>query len=354
MRLRIKKSILENIVASMQPFLEKKDQSSITSHVYFEIKNSNLVVRATDYEMGLKILIPNLEDCEDGRATVNGSNFLNILRRLKDGDLIIETIENDICIKQNKSIFKLHMYDASEYPSFIDVNNLIKLNINRNSLISSFKKITPSIDNNNPKFELNGALVDIKNSKINFVSTDTRRLSFVKIESNSTYETQIIIPKKAVIEIQKLFSEEVEIKYDETNFVIQTDNSMFFTKLINGRYPDYEKIVPQNLKTKINLPKDEMIDSIKLVTSLFANIKMTFSSNSIILESLDEESEARTQVDFENNIENEIVIAANSKYLLDFLSTSSNQTIILGINDPNLPFFLEDGNFGTIIMPIVI
>ena len=81
---------------------------------------------------------------------------------------------------------------------------------------------------------------------------------------------------------------------------------------------------------------------------------MTITNNSIILESLDEESEARTQVDFENNLENEIVIAANSKYLLDFLSTSSNQTIVLGINDPNLPFYLEDGNFGTIIMPIVI
>ena len=66
-------------------------------------------------------------------------NFLNILRRLKDGELILETIENDICIKQNKSIFKLHMYDALEYPSFIDINNLAKLNVNRNSLISSFK-----------------------------------------------------------------------------------------------------------------------------------------------------------------------------------------------------------------------
>ena len=268
MRLRIKKSILENIVASMQPFLEKKDQSSITSHLYFEINNANLVVRATDYEMGLKIQISNLEDCKDGKATVNGTNFLNILRRLKDGELILETIENDICIKQNKSIFKLHMYDALEYPSFIDINNLAKLNVNRNSLISSFKKITPSIDNNNPKFELNGALIDIKSSKINFVSTDTRRLSFVKIESNSTHETQVIIPKKAVIEIQKLFSEEVEIKYDETNFVIQTENSLFFTKLINGKYPDYEKIIPQNLKKKINLKKDEMIVSIKLVTSL--------------------------------------------------------------------------------------
>lgn len=354
MKLRIKKSILENIVSNMQPFLEKKDQSSITSHLYFEMNDSKLEVRATDYEMGLKIEIQGIEDFENGKATVNGVNFLNILRRLKDSDLTLETLENDILIKQNKSNFKLHMYDANEYPSFIDIANMSKLDINRNSLINSFKKITPSIDNNNPKFELNGALIDIKSTKINFVSTDTRRLSFVKIENQSASTAQIIIPKKAVIEMQKLFNEDIEVIYDETNFALKTENSLFFTKLINGKYPDYEKIIPSNIKQKINLPKDEMIDSIKLVTSLFANIKMTFSSNSIILESLDEESEARTQVDFENNIENEIVIAANSKYLLDFLSTSSNQTIILGINDPNLPFFLEDGNFGTIIMPIVI
>lgn len=354
MKLRIKKSILENIVSNMQPFLEKKDQSSITSHLYFEMNDSKLEVRATDYEMGLKIEIQGIEDFENGKATVNGVNFLNILRRLKDSDLTLETLENDILIKQNKSNFKLHMYDANEYPSFIDIANMSKLDINRNSLINSFKKITPSIDNNNPKFELNGALIDIKSTKINFVSTDTRRLSFVKIENQSASTAQIIIPKKAVIEMQKLFNEDIEVIYDETNFALKTENSLFFTKLINGKYPDYEKIIPSNIKQKINLPKDEMIDSIKLVTSLFANIKITFTNEFIKLESLDEDSEAVTQIDYQNQLENELYLAVNSKYLLDFLSSSTNQKIVLGINDPNLPFFLEDGNFGTIVMPIVI
>lgn len=354
MRLCIKKSILENIVASMQPFLEKKDQSSITSHIYFEIENSNLTIRATDYEMGLKIGINGLENCEDGKATVNGVNFLNILRRLKDNEIIVETVENDIEIRQNKSNFKLHMYDASEYPAFIDFNNLSKIDINRASLINSFKKITPSIDNNNPKFELNGALIDIKSTKINFVSTDTRRLSFVKIENNSNTTSQIIIPKKAVIEIQKLFSDEIEVLYDDTNIVLKTENSIFFTKLINGKYPDYEKIVPSSIKQRIYMPKDEMIDSIKLVTSLFANVKIIFGQNYISLESLDEDSEAKTQIDYPNQVESDIVLAVNSKYLLDFLSNCTNSKVMLGFNESNLPFYLEDGNFGTIIMPIVL
>lgn len=140
MKLKIKKSILENIVSNMQPFLEKKDQSNITSHLYFEINNSKLEVRATDYEMGLKVEFEGIEEFENGKATVNGVNFLNILRRLKDTDLTLETLGNDIVIKQNKSNFKLHMYEANEYPAFIDVLNMSKLDINRNSLINSFKK----------------------------------------------------------------------------------------------------------------------------------------------------------------------------------------------------------------------
>jgi len=354
MRLNIKKSILENIVASMQPFLEKKDQSSITSHIYLEVKDDTLTVKATDYEMGLKSIANELKECIDGKATVNGVNILNILRRLKDSDIVLEVIDNDIVIRQNKSNFKLHMYDATEFPSFPEIENLTVLSINKTSLINSLKKITPSIDNNNPKYELNGALIDVKSTKINFVSTDTRRLSVVKIENNSNAIAQIIVPKKAVIEIQKLFSDDIQIKFDETNLILESSNSLFFTKLQNGKFPDYEKIIPTNLKQKIQLPKDSLVESIKLVTSLFANIKITFSSSSITFESLDEDSEAKTQIDYIAQIEHDFYIAVNSKYLLDFLSNSSNEKVMLGFNDSNMPFYLEDGNFSTIIMPIVI
>ena len=355
MTFTIGKNIFENIVSSLQPFLEKKDASSITSHIYIEVANNNLTLKATDYEMGLQATISELNNAIDGKATVNGANLLGIIRRLKESDIIIQAIDNNLTIKQNRSNFKLPMYDANEYPSFPDLQNLHTLDINTVNLINSIKKITPSIDTNNPKFELNGALINIKSSKINFVSTDTRRLAVTYLENSSNNESiGLIIPKKAIIEIQKLFLDDAVIRYDETNLVISSNNMFFYTKLINGKFPDYERIIPNSLKYNLSLPKNQLVESIKLVTSLFANIKITFNSTSIIFESLDEDSEAKTQIDIDLNINEQFYLAANSKYLLDFLSMASSENITIGFNESNLPFYLEDKNFFTIIMPLIL
>jgi len=354
MKFTISKSIFENVVSSMQPFLEKKDASAITSHIYLEMLNSKLILKATDYEIGLESQITDVTDTIDGKATVNGSNLLGIIKRLKNDNIIIEAVSNNLVIKQNKSNFKLPSYDANEYPVLAKIDNLKTLDINTINLINSIRKITPAIDNNNPKFELNGALIDIKSNKINFVATDTRRLAVSHLQNISNEESQFIIPKKAIIEIQKLFFDEAVITYDDTNLVIATNNMKFFTKLINGKFPDYERIIPNSLKYNLSLPKAVLVESIKLVTSLFANIKITFTPNSIIFESLDEDSESKTQIDIDLNIESQFHLAVNAKYLLDFLSLTNNENITVGFNESNLPFYLEDEKFFTIVMPIVL
>lgn len=354
MKFTISKNIIENIISSMQPFLNKKDSSAITSHIYLEILNANLIIKSTDYEMGCSANVIEVSDIIDGKGTVNGSNLLNIIRRLKDDDIIFEVIENNLSIKQKRSSFKLPMYDANEYPSFVNLENLQSLEINTINLINSIKKITPSIDNNNPKFELNGALIDIKTDKINFVATDTRRLAVSNLENFSNEENQLIIPKKAIVEIQKLFLDEAVVKYDDTNLVVSNNNYTFFTKLINGKFPDYERIIPKSLKYNFALSKSLLIESIKLVTSIESKIKITFNPDSIIFESLDDDSESKTQIDSIVNIAESFYVAVNSKYILDFLSSTNSENISVGFNEPNLPFYLEDNNFITIVMPIVL
>ncbi|MFA9240184.1 MAG: DNA polymerase III subunit beta [Candidatus Paceibacteria bacterium] len=354
MRFVITKNVIENVIASMQPFLEKKDSSAITSHIYLEINETKLIIKATDYEIGLESQIDNITDMIDGKATVNGSNLLGIIKRLKNEEIIIEASNNNLVIKQNKSTFKLPTYDANEYPSLNKSQNLKELSISTINFINSIRKITPAIDNNNPKFELNGALLDIKNQKINFVSTDTRRLAVAYLQNITNEEAQFIIPKKAIIEIQKLFLDDAKIYFDDTNLVISNTTTKFFTKLINGKFPDYERIIPNTLKYNFPLPKNMLVESIKLVTSLFSNIKITFNSTSIIFESLDEDSESKTQIDIDLNIEKEFYLAVNAKYLLDFLSMSHNEKIKIGFNESNLPFYLEDDKFFTIVMPIVL
>ncbi len=354
MKFSTNKGRFEQIIASMQPFLEKKDLSAITSHIFIEVINDSLTLKSTDYEMGLLSHLNEIENYENGKATVNGSNLLNIIRRLKNENINFEVINNNLHIKQNKTSFKLPMYDANEYPDFPNMKTLHLIDINIMKIINSIKNITPAIDNNNPKFELNGALIDIKEDKINFVATDTRRLAISKIENINNKSNQIIIPKKAIIEIQKLFFDDCEIKYDDINLVVKNKNYTFFTKLINGKFPDYTRILPNNFKITVTVNKNQFIDAIKLITSLKPNIKITFFPNNIVLESLDEDSEAKTQIEENLKISEPFYFAVNSKYFLDFLSTSNSEKFEIGFNETRLPFALKDNNFTTIIMPVIV
>ena len=355
MRLAVAKSTLESLLINLQPFLEKKDTSQITSHVLLIANENKMVAKATDQEIGLKATTEHVDIQLDGKATANGKKLLDIVRILKEDDIILETIEETLHITQGHSKFKLPMFNAEEFPEFPDLDDLPSIELNSMELIQMFKKVSPAIDTNNPKYELNGALLNIKENEIDIVGTDTRRLAIGKIENSNDKTLSMIIPKKAIIEIQKLFFDQIEIFYNETNLIVTTPNYYFYTHLINGKYPDYERIVPKNLKYTITLPKSKIIESIKQITTISQEIKMTFENNSIIFKSLGEEnSEAETEMEFTTGFDEKFVLAVNSKYLLDFLGQIDSEEFNMGLNEPNLPFIVQSGNFYTVIMPIII
>jgi len=355
MKITIEKSILENILIHAGPFLEKKDTSQITSHIFLDAHNNTLTLQATDYEIGFMVDVENVAVEESGKVTANGKKFLDIVKILKDGDIQLEVVHNFLHISQAHSNFKLPTFSHSEFPEFPKYKDKTPISIESHTLIESLKKITPAIDNNNPKFELNGALIDIKQDHINFASTDTRRLAVVNLENESENELSLIIPKKAIIEIQKLFFEELELYYDNTNLIIHSAQYTFFTKLINGKFPDYTRIIPKEIAHTLVLPKKEMIDAIKQITTISIDVKITFLSDMIVFESLsDDNIEAKTELLFSTPFQEPFSIAINSRYILDFLNSIQAQEFTMGLNEGNLPFILQDQNFSTVVMPIVI
>lgn len=355
MRVKIQKSIIENILVHIQPFLEKKDTSQITSHVLINATDAKLILKATDYEIGLIVSTDKVNISEDGNITANGKKLLDIIRILKEGEVHLEVKNELLYISQAHSKFKLPTFSYNEFPAFPSYEGKPRILIDSHSLIDSLRKITPSIDTNNPKFELNGALIDIKESSINFASTDTRRLSVVNIENQSSSELSIIVPKKAIIEIQKLFFDNIELYYDENNLIIHSYQYTFFTKLINGKFPEYSRIIPKEVVNTLTLPKVNMIESIKQITTISSDVKITFINDTIIFESLsDDNIEAKTEMSYKTNFSSPFIIAINSKYLLDFLNVINNSEFTIGLNESNLPFVLRDANFKTVVMPIVI
>ena len=354
MKIRANKQIIESILINLQPFLEKKDASQITSHILFSTQNNKCIIKATDSEIGLQIITDNIIIEADGSFTANGKKLLDIIRILKDDEIILEILDNTLIIKQKNSKFKLPTFDANTYPNFPDIENKPKISLDSLSLIQNLKKISPAIDTNNPKFELNGALINITPDSTDLVGTDTRRLAIATIKGKNDETLSLIVPKKAILEIQKLFLDQIDIYFDETNLIITNENYFFYTRLINGKFPDYQRIIPTNTKHQITLPKKEMIDAIKMITTISQEIKMTLLSDTIIFNSLSADNvEAKTELEINTGLTEKFELSFNSKYILDFISQVNKNEFIIEFNEPSLPFIVKDDNFITIIMPIV-
>jgi len=354
MKIRADKQIIESILINLQPFLEKKDASQITSHIYFEANNDKCIIRSTDSEIGLEIITDNIAIDHEGSFTANGKKLLDIIRILKESEITLEINEDTLIIKQKHSKFKLPTFNASEFPSFPNINDKSQIALDSLNLIKNLKKISSSIDTNNPKFELNGALININETNTDLVGTDTRRLAIASISGATGDGLSIILPKKAIMEIQKLFLDEITIYYDETTLIITNNQYFFFTRLINGKFPDYQRIIPSSLKHEIILPKKEMLDAIKMITTISHDIKISFLNDLIIFNSLSSDNvEAKTEIEIKTGLSEKLEISLNSRYLLDFLAQVDNDKFTIGFNESTLPFLVKDDNFITIIMPIV-
>ena len=354
MKIKANKQIIESILINLQPFLEKKDASQITSHILFQIENNKCVIKASDSEIGLKIVTDNIDIEAEGAFTANGKKLLDIIRILKDDEISLELLENTLVIKQKNSKFKLPTFDPKTYPDFPSIEDKPKISLDSLALIQNLKKISPAIDTNNPKFELNGALINIKNDSTDLVGTDTRRLAIASISGNNSEELSLIVPKKAILEIQKLFLDQIDIFFNETNLIISNDNYFFYTRLINGKFPDYQRIIPTSIKHTITLPKKDMIEAIKMITTISQEIKMTLLSDAIIFNSLSSDNvEAKTEIELNTGLNDKFELSFNSKYLLDFISQINKNEFVIEFNEPSLPFIVKDDNFMTIIMPIV-
>jgi DNA polymerase-3 subunit beta len=354
MKIHVQKQIIESILVNLQPFLEKKDASQITSHILFRTENEYSTIKASDSDIGLKIVTNQITIEQQGSFTANGKKLLDIIRILKDDEITLEIQNSTLIITQKFSKFKLPTFDPNSYPHFPTIEDKPQISLDSLALIQNLRKISPSIDTNNPKFELNGALINIQPHQTDLVGTDTRRLAIASIEGESPQALSLIVPKKAILEIQKLFLDKIDIFYDEINLIIKNENYFFYTRLINGKFPDYQRIIPQVTKHQIALPKKGMIDAIKMITTISQEIKMRFQTKTIIFESLSADNvEAKTELALNTGLTEPFEISLNSKYLLDFISQVDSHEFMIELNEQNLPFIVKDGNFMTIIMPII-
>lgn len=370
MKITINKTAIESIVSIIQPFIEKRDMSVITSCLLLQVQNGELIIKATDYEIGI---LAKLE-CEsadgDDMLAVNGKKFLDSLKSLKDENITIEKKDygekgEKLEIKQGKSIIKLPSFIGENFPKFPKDYEKSKLNIDSKNLIDSLKRLLPVIEINNPRTEYRNALIDIKEYKFNFVATDTKRLEVISFDSQSVEKMNFMFPKKAIMEVQKLFAEDSNIYFNDKNVVIESEKFIFWTKIPNGNFIDYEKVIPKDIKYRVIIDKDKIIEALKIINAIWFQARLTFSKDKISFEVVysDKDFNATAEIDLDSELNKEFAeklgdetfsITVNSKHILDFVAHINTQTFEFGINENlHAASTLKSDNFLLTFMPIL-
>ncbi len=152
--------------------------------------------------------------------------------------------------------------------------------------------------------------------------------------------------------MQKLFSDDVEIYHNDEILIITNSEFEFFTKLINRKFPDYEKIVPSSFEKIVEIPRDKMVEGIKSISMLCEMSKITIDATKIKFESISEiQDEANNEIDVDLNLENEISFVVKSRNLMDFLTNVDEDKFTLKFKNPDVMFVVESNNFMTILVP---
>lgn len=366
MKIKINKSKIENIISNFQPFLEKRDNSQITSHILIETQPNIVILKATDYEIGIMTKIQDTSITTEEKIAVNGKEILNVLKSLKDREIELNSDENELEIKQEKTKIKLQIFTGENFPDFPKDYKNSKINIDSNNIINSLKKIFPVIEPNSSRMEIRNALIDIKDSQIKFVATDTKRLEVISFNHPSIEKIQFMFPRRAIIEAQKFFSDQANIYFNENNIIIENELHTFFTRIPNGNFLDYERVIPKdsNIKYKIKIDKEKMIESLKIISSVSKKVKLNFYKEKVVFESInDSDAKAMTEIEiddelnkeFIDSIDNNIEICVTSQHILEYIKNIDSTHFEFGINEnKNSACLLKSENFILVVIPTIL
>jgi len=361
MRLTIERGVLFSGLQRVQGIVEKRNTMPILSNLLLEAEEGKLRIFSTDLEIGLKGEYPAQVE-KSGAVSISARKIFDIIRELPDTPIQISSQENHwVEINAASSKFRMAGLPPEEFPPIPNPEKEVQLTVSRKIFLEGIEKVVFAVGDNDPRYILNGILLNIKQEgrggyTLRLVGTDGHRLAKVERKlpseggkTSGPLEHNLVISKKAILEMKKLLEEddtEPVMGLSENQLVLKKGNLLFITRLMEGSYPNYEQVIPRNNQKKVALEKKVLEGALKRV-SIFARgktntIQLTLQPNRLsLLSNNPDVGEAQEEVKAEYRGE-EMVAGFNARYLLDALSVMRGDTISMHFNDPFSPCMVTD------------
>ena len=371
MQFVVKRDILLKSLSYVQGVVEKKNTLPILSNVLLQLKDKKLSIIATDLDIIFYDEISDVEIVKEGSTTTSAAILYDILRKISSDSKLNFNLksENKLSLKSENADFTLLCLPTDNFPTFADEFEGIDIPLEKNRFLKLLNKTRISISNDDTRHYLNGIFLHITEAHgrnfLTGVATDSHRLSSSSLEIDNTADfTSLILPRKTVFQLCSLLSESTE------NLSMQTsDNKIKFTlgnvklisKVIDGKFPDYKKVVPTSNDKVLVVSSKAFINSIERVASVSLDrkegVKLIINKNNIQLSvnsANSGEGNEKIEADFSSESLN---ISFNSKYLIDIASEIEDKNLKINLKDSVSPVLVEDKsdkNSYYVIMPMKI
>ncbi len=350
----------------LQGIVEKRNTMPILANVLIEVSDKEVNLTGTDLEVGLKThFLAKIE--EKGSITVSGKKIFEIVKSLEEDQKIVFKEAGDLLMEivSGNSQFKVLCLPKEDFPQVLSAKFEKNLSLPLSLVQEMIDRVYYAIAQEQ-RYYLNGALMILKDNSLEFVSTDGHRLAYTaKTLEDIQVKQEIrgIVSKKTLSELKKFEDETVEFDLDENNLFFKVANRTLISRIIEGKFPNYEAVIPKDNTNILSLQRDEITDAIRRVALLSTErskgVKFTIEKNQLRLFSSNPEiGEARDKVDVEYDGD-ELEIGFNSQYLLDFLTTVKEERIRLELKDENSAALMrpdseEDIKYFYVLMPMKI
>lgn len=364
MQFQVNKSILQKAISDVNGAVEKKNTIPVLQNIKIEVDENKVVLSATDMD----ILITSHFECDVkslGATTIPAQMFFDIVRKIPDAPILI-SLENssNLQIKSGKSKYNLPCIDASEFPNLSEGELNQEVSLDAQKLAKMIDKTRFAISNDETRYYLNGLYLQgiIKDSgvEIRTVATDGHRLALSFFATELKEAFGVIVPRKSIVEIRRIIegSKIVKISVSRVKIKIVTDHTTIISKLIDGEFPDYDKVLPKNNTQIAMVNRKDFFDCVDRVSTVandkHRSVKVTIENGKINLQvSTNDGSFAYEELDARYSGE-KIETGFNSRYLLEIIAQIDKEELIIRFRDGVSPALIEakDMNSVFVIMPV--
>lgn len=364
-------TLLKNL-SYLSGVLSSNNTLPILDDFLFEQKGDTLYVTASDLETTMTVSIPLSKGENDGAVTIPAKILLDTLKTFADIPVTVtvndETLLVEISAGEGK--YKLSGHKSDEYPQTPKLDDTTSIDIKASVLTDAINMTVFATGNDELRPVMSGVFCMLTPENITFVATDAHKLvRYTRNDAKASSVASFILPKKPLNQLKHVLTGtdyEVKVEYNQTNAQFVFENFTLICRLIDGKYPNYEAVIPSNNPNNLTIDKSLLLNAIKRV-SIFANqsthqIRFKISGKELVLsaEDLDFSNEAKERLtcSYEGA---DIEIGFNSKFLLDMVTSATTSQIKFELSAPNRAVIIlpvdsdnKDEDVLMLVMPVML